>query len=816
MATRRVEELGPAALYRTYDPADFGFETTEDLEDLSGTVGQRRAVAAVEFAAGIGREGYNIFALGAPGTGRHSVVRHYLENHAENRPAPPDVCYVHNFDEPDCPRLLLLPAGTGVQLRRDMSRLAEQVRDALTSAFESEEYQTRRQVIEDEFKERPREELREIEERAKEAGLVLLRSPVGMAFAPIREGEVMSGDEFRQLPEEEQKEIQEKVESFQQEAQKALRQMSSWDRDRHTKIDALEHEVAGAAVAALLKELKEKYEFVEDVVAFLEAVQQDVVEHARELVQPTDSQQEGPAARVPRTPDRDTALTKYHVNLIVDNKGMAGAPVVYEDHPTYDNLIGRIEHVAQFGALTTNFNHIKAGSLHRANGGYLMVDAHKLLTAPYAWEALKRALQSHSLRIESLGQALSVVSTVSLDPEPLALDVQVVLLGEPMLYYLLSQHDPDFPELFKVASDFDSQMDASPENRDGYVRLLAELARTDRLRPLDRGAVARVLEQSARIAGDQEKLTARIGLVNDLLREADYFAQTNGSDTVTAQHVQQAIDAQIDRSDRIRERVHEQIVNGTVMIDVDGAKVGQVNGLSVLTMGNFAFGQPSRLTARVRLGQGNVIDIEREVELGGPIHSKGVLILASYLGAAYTPDRPLSLSASLVFEQSYGGVDGDSASAAELFALHSAIGEVPLKQSIAVTGSVNQHGQVQAIGGINEKIEGFYDICRAKGLTGTQGVIIPASNVRHLMLRKDVVDAVARGRFHIYPIETVNQGLELLTDMPTSDRDESGSYPEGTLNRLVEEKLDEYAEKRRAFASQPARSDDTSDPMTTS
>ncbi len=808
MATLRVEELGPAALYRKYDPAEFSFETTGDLDDLTGTIGQERAVAAIEFAAGIAREGYNMFALGVPGTGRHSVVRQYLEKHAAQRPVPPDVCYVHNFDESDKPRLLLLPAGSGHQLRRDMTKLAERVKDALTSAFESEEYQNRRQVIEDEFKERPREELQDIEERAKEAGLVLLRSPVGMAFAPMREGEVMSGDDFRKLPEEEQQEIQKKVEAFQEEAQKALRQMPSWDRDRHTKVDELEQEVAEAAVVPLVLELKEKYEALKDVAFYLESVQQDVVDRARELVQQSESSEERSAGAAGRGQDPDLAFTKYHVNLVVDNKGATGAPVVHEDHPTYDNLIGRIEHMAQFGALTTNFNHIKAGSLHRANGGYLMLDAHKLLSTPYAWDALKRALESHRLRIESLGQALSMVSTVSLDPEPLELTVQVVLLGEPMLYYLLAQHDPDFEELFKVASDFDSQMEASADNREGYVRLLAELARRDRLRPFDRTAVARMLEQSARLAGDQEKLTARIGQVHDLLREADYFAGFNGGETVTAQHVEQAIEAQIHRSDRIRERVHEQIVHGTVMVDVEGAKVGQVNGLSVLMMGNFAFGQPSRLTARVRLGQGNVVDIEREVELGGPIHSKGVLILAGYLGAHYTPDRPLSLSASLVFEQSYGGVDGDSASAAELFALHSAIAEVPIKQSLAVTGSVNQHGQVQAIGGANEKIEGFFDICRAKGMTGNQGVILPASNVRHLMLRRDVVDAVAAGRFHIYPIETVDQGLELLTGMPTAARDESGEYPPGTLNRLVEERLMEFAEKRRAFGAKGADAED--------
>ncbi len=796
-----MKELGPAALYRRYDPEEFDFETTAELEDLTGTVGQPRAVAAVEFAAGIAREGYNIFALGAPGVGKHSLVSHYLEKHAETRAVPPDVCYVHNFEEPDKPRLLQLPPGRGVDLRRDTAKLAENLRAALTGAFESEEYQTRRQVIEDEFKERPREELRDIEERAKQEGLVLLRSPVGMAFAPTKDGEVMSGDEFRALPEEEQKKIQEKVEGYQEEAQKALRQMPSWDRDRHTRVRDLDREVVEAAVAAPLDELRQKYESLPGVVAYLDAVQHDVVERARELVEQDGPSGEAVIAVGPKGPDRKASMSRYHVNLLVDNRGTTGAPVIYEDNPTYDNLIGRIEHVAQFGALSTDFNHIKAGSLHRANGGYIMLDAHKLLRAPYAWEALKRALQSGNLRIESLGQTLSMMAVVSLEPEPLPLNVQVVLLGEPILYYLLSQHDPDFEELFKVASDFAELMDATPENVKGYVRLLATLAREDNLRRFDRSAVARLLEYSSRVVGDQERLTARIGVIHDLLREADYWAGVNGVEVVKAQHVQQAIDAQINRADRVRERVHEQIAMGTIMIDVAGAKAGQVNGLSVLMLGNFAFGRPSRLTARVRLGQGNVVDIEREVELGGPLHSKGVLILAGYLGANYTPDQPLSLSASIVFEQSYSGIDGDSASAAELFALLSAIAEIPLKQSLAVTGSVNQHGEVQAIGGVNEKIEGFFDVCCAKGITGEQGVIIPASNVRHLMLRRDVVAAVSSGQFHIYPIETIDQGLELLTGMPTAARQSNGEYPEGTFNRLVETKLLELAEKRRAFGA---------------
>jgi lon-related putative ATP-dependent protease len=795
-----VRELGPAALYRTYDPSEFEFESTKELQDLEGTVGQPRAVAAVEFAAGIARDGYNIFALGAPGTGKHSLVRHYLERHAATRAAPPDLCYVHNFDEPSEPRLLALPAGRGAEFRRDMTTLAERLHAGLTIAFESEEYQNQRQVIEEEFKERPREELTDIERRAKEEGLVLLRSPVGMAFAPMRDGEVMSGEDFRKLEEDEQKTIEAKVESFQQEVQQALRQMPSWERERQERVQQLDREVTENAITNLLDELRRKYQDVPNVLKHLDAVRADVVDRARELVEPeTQSPTAAMGVDVSLGPQRKGALSRYHVNLIVDNRGVSGAPVVYEDNPTYDNLLGRIEHSAQFGALTTDFGHIKAGALHRANGGYLMIDAHKLLRVPHAWDALKRALQAHRLRIEPLGQSLSLLNTVSLQPEPLDLRVQVVLLGEPMLYYLLCAHDPDFEELFKVASDFAELLDATDDNIGGYVRLLAMLARKDELKPFDRGAIARLLEHSTRIAGDRDKLTARIGIVHDVLREADYWAGTGGGTMVAAEHVQQAIDAQINRADRMRERIQEQIERGTIMIDVAGSRVGQINGLAVISLGNFSFGRPHRLTARVRMGGGNVVDIEREVELGGPLHSKGVLILGSYLGAHYAADFPLSLSASLVFEQSYSGVDGDSASAAELFALLSAIAAVPIRQEIAVTGSVNQHGEIQAIGAVNEKIEGFFDVCRARGLSGQQGVMIPATNVRHLMLRQDVVQTVASGRFHVYPIATVDEGIELLAGMETAERDESGRYPEGSFNRLVEQRLREYAEQKRAF-----------------
>jgi len=555
-------------------------------------------------------------------------------------------------------------------------------------------------------------------------------------------------------------------------------------------------------VTSIMDELRKVYASVPGVVDHMNAMEQDVLEHVEDFRTPEES---APAVTSetpwPPLPLGQLLFRRYQVNVVVDNRDAHGAPVVYEDHPMMHNLMGRIEHLAQMGALLTDFTLMKAGGLHRANGGYLMLDAHKVLLQPFAWEELKRALRSREIRIESLGQMLGLVSTVSLEPEPIPLDLKVVLLGDRLLYYLLSQFDPEFGELFKVAADFEDRMDRTPENDLRYARLIGMLARQEGLRPFDRGAVARVIEQSARLVGDGTKLSTHTQSLADLLREADYWAGQADHSVVSAADVQRAIEAQIRRADRVRERVQEEIRRGTLLIDTQGARVGQVNGLSVIALGQFAFARPNRITARVRLGRGEVVDIEREVTLGGPIHSKGVLILAGFLGARYAADRPLSLSASLVFEQSYSTVEGDSASSAELYALLSALAEVPIQQSFAVTGSVNQHGEIQAIGGVNEKIEGFFDVCRAHGLTGAQGVLIPAANVPHLMLRQDVVEAVAAGLFQVYPVETIDQGIELLTGVPAGQRDGAGTFPEGSLNQRVEARLRDLAEKQRAFGA---------------
>jgi len=802
-----VKGLEPSQLYQGTDPQQFSFETTADLLDLTAPIGQPRAVQAMRFGTDIQRKGFNVFALGPTEVDKQAFVRQFFESEAQTEPVPSDWCYVHNFDTPHKPRAIELAAGTGVKFRKDMEQLVEELRTALPAAFEGEEYQNRRQAIAEGFKEQQEQAFKELQEKAQEQNLTVLRTPAGLAFAPVREGEVLSREEVEKLSQEQREKLEQDVEGLQGELQRILRQMPSWQREMRDKMRELDAEVARFAVGGLIDELAESYADHEEIGEYLQEVRKDVVENASDFL--SNEQQEAAAnlgalltgARQAGA-GRQGSLRRYQVNLVVDHSESDGAPVVYEDNPAYQNLIGRVEHMAQMGALLTDFNLIKPGAFHQANGGYLILDARKLLLQPYAWEGLKRALQAGQIRIESPGQMLSLISTVSLEPEPIPLKVKVGLVGEPMVYYLLWKADPDFAELFKVAADFEDTMDRNGENQLLYARLIATLARQEELRPFDRGAVARVIEHSARMVGDREKLSAHMRSVSDLLAEADFWAGKSDRQVVTAEDVQKAIDERIYRSDRVRERVQEAILRETVLIDVQGEKVGQVNGLSVSQLGDFAFGRPTRITAQARMGKGEVIDIEREVELGGPIHSKGVLILSGFLGGRYAAERPLSLSASLVFEQSYGGVEGDSASSAELYALLSAISQAPIKQSFAVTGSVNQHGQVQAIGGVNEKIEGFFDVCSARGLSGQQGVLIPVSNVKHLMLREDVVQAVADGRFHIYPVEYIDQGIELLTGVPAGERDEQGRYPEGSINDLVEKRLLQLAAKRSKFTSE--------------
>jgi lon-related putative ATP-dependent protease len=798
--------LPPELLCCRCAPATLPFETTAELEPLAEAIGQARAAEAVRFGFGIDAQGYNLFAMGPTEMGKDTLVRGFIEERAAGEPVPDDVAYVNNFDAPQRARALRLPAGQGQALRRDVAQLVDELRTALPAAFESEEFANRKQVIEAEVKERHEKLVLELRKRAQERGVALLRTPMGFAIAPVKDGEVLSPEEFERLPEEERKRLAQNIEATQAEMQELIEQVPRLERDVRAKVKALIRDVAVAAVGNLIDELKKRYAALPAVVAHLDAMQQDVLENVDDFLKPQEAAASEAALAELGVLGRRDRLRRYGVNVIVDHGGARGAPIVYEDHPTFLNLVGRIEHLAQFGALTTDFNLIKAGALHRANGGYLVLDARNLLLQPYAYEGLKRALRAREIRIESLGQMLSLASTVSLEPEPIPLDVKVVLLGERLLYYLLDQIDPELHALFKVIVDFEEDVPRGAEGQLLYARLVAQVTKRERLRAFDRGAVAAVIDRGARIAGDAERLSTHMGELADLFREADYWAGAEGRDVVLAEDVERAVLAQERRAGRVRQRVLEEIRRGTILIDTRGERVGQVNGLSVLSLGRSSFGRPTRITARTRLGKGEVIDIEREVQLGGPIHSKGVLILAGYLGARYATSHPLSLSATLVFEQSYGMVEGDSASCAELYALLSSLADAPLTQSLAVTGSVNQHGEVQAIGGVNEKIEGFFEVCRAAGLTGDQGVLIPAANVKHLMLSREVVEAARAGQFHVIPVRTIDEGIALLTGLPAGERDAAGAFPPDSVNGRVDARLIALAERRAALARAEAPS----------
>lgn len=792
--------LPAQALYRFCDSGQLTFDSTESLEDLQEIPGQERAVEAIRFATGITVDGHNVFVLGPSGSGRHTFVKQFLEEIAAGSPTPSDWCYVYNFDEPRQPKTLRLPAGVGKDFRVDVANVIEDVQSAIPAAFESEDFQLQNDAITDEFKEQQQEALMAIEKMAHERDINLIQTPGGIAFIPMRDEKVIKPDEFEKLPKKKQDKIHADIAELTAQLQRVMRSVPKRAREMRQKLRQLEQEVAGLAVTGLIDELRQKYKNVPDIVDHLQVMQADIIDNVSLFLKNMDG-----AGLPEQMPDKlrsreSPVIRRYAINLLVDRSECDGAPVIFEDKPSFAELIGRIEHETEFGALVTNFSLIRAGALHRANGGYLVLDAAKVLSYPFAWEGLKRAVKSRQLQVRSIGEDVGLISTVSLEPQPIPMNLKVILVGERIHYYLLDRYDPEFSELFKVAADFEDRIDRNEQNVESRARILATVVRQEKLKHLDRSAVARLIEDSARRAGDSEWLSADVRQSTDILREAHYWASDNGNTLISATDVQKAIDARTRRASRYRDQMQDSILRNTLMIDTSGETIGQVNGLAVMQFGDFAFGRPQRITASVSLGSGKVIDIEREVELGGPLHSKGVLILTGFLSSNYVTDRPLSLAASLVFEQSYGGVDGDSASAAEMCALASALSEVPIKQSLAITGSLNQHGRIQAIGGVNEKIEGFFDICNQRGLSGDQGVLIPQANVKHLMLRADVIEAVDRGEFHVYPVEHVDQCLEILTGTPAGKRDGNGEFPDGSVNQKVRSRLLGFANQLQAFS----------------
>lgn len=794
-------ELTSEQLRRTFDPETLGISTTASLKPLEWIIGQARAVSALQFGLGIREFGFHIYVAGPSGSGKMTALRTFLDQVAKRETRPMDRCYVYKFEDPYEPAVCQLPPGQGRQLQHDMIQVIDHLRRELPKAFESDEYAARQGEIGKSL-DRQRANLFEgIDRRAKQAGFALQATSLGLVLVPVVAGRSLSDAEFETMPVAEQADLQRRREVLEEEFKTSLKEIRELERAAQQQMQALDRQVAEYVVTGLFEDIAEKYRGVAEVVEYLKACKQDILEHMEPFKH---SRSNAPAADrqgffEASSSGKDLAFRKYTVNVLVDNSKQSGAPVIFELNPTYNNLFGRIEKEPQFGSMYTDFTMVRAGSLHRANGGYLVLPAEGVLRDPMSWEGLKRALRGGEIYVEEIGERMGFPAIKSLRPQPIPLEVKILLVGPPELYYALYAQDEDFPELFKVKADFDTRMECNDENVRDFLRFLCTLCCKEGLRHLDGSAVAKLLEHSLRLAEDQSKLSTEFGSLADIVREAHFWARQEKAPLVTAIHVRKAVQEKLSRAGMIKERIQEMISRGVLVIDTAGYCVGQVNGLSVMKLGDSLFGRPTRITASVGLGREGIIDIEREVRLGGPLHSKGILIISGYLAQQYALDKPLTLTARLVFEQSYEGVDGDSASCAELYALLSALSEIPIKQGIAVTGSVNQGGDVQAIGGVNEKIEGFFDVCKAKGLSGEQGVLIPSTNVAHLMLREDLVSAVKAGQFHIWAVKTINEGIEILTGTPAGARDDGGHFPAGTVSERVDRRLRELAECLKSF-----------------
>jgi lon-related putative ATP-dependent protease len=789
--------LQPDQLYRATDLSSLEFSTTADLEPIDGLVGQTRALEALRFGTQVGKSGFNLFVIGPNGARMQDAVKAVLAEEVRGKPSPSDWVYVNNFVDADRPIAIELPAGRARTFYDAMHKLIDDLKAALPAVFQSEDYQTRRSAIDESFQKKQGEAFSALRDKAAEKNIVLLRTPLGFALAPAKDGQVIPPDEFRTWPETKRHEVQVTIEALEKDLEHIIHQIPQWETQRRDEVRQLSRDTAKYAVDQLIEDTKSAFNDIPRVIEHIETVRADLVENVAIFVVKGEEDEIETGEFRPGSP-----FDRYEVNVLVAQESDKPAPIVEELHPALSNLIGRIEYIPLRGALVTSFRHIKAGAIHRANGGYLLLDARSVLLEPFSWMALKRTLRRGQIAIEDIGRFLGLTITVSLEPDPIPLKVKVVLFGDRLLYFLLAALDPELAEHFKVLADFENDLARTPENEAILARLLATLARRDGLSPLDREAVALVLEHAARSADHADKLSLVVERLREVLIEADFCARDAKRSIISRADVDSALLARIRRAARLRDRTQEAILEKVALIDTEGAHVGQINGLSVTELGGFSFGRPTRITCQVRPGSGKVVDIEREVELGGPLHSKGVLILSGFLAGRYALDTPMSLFASLVFEQSYGGVEGDSASSAELYTLLSALADTPLRQDLAVTGSVNQHGEIQAIGGVNEKIEGFFDICEKRGLSGTQGVLIPQANVQHLMLRKDVIDACTAGRFAVYPIATIDEGIALLTELAAGERDKEGTYPLNSVNRRVEDRLRAFASIRRTFITQ--------------
>ena len=805
-----VSELSPEKLRLECPPDQVGCETSAELGPVDGIIGQDRALKALKFGVEMKGKGFNVYVAGPPITGKRPAARSFLENIAKTRPVPPDWVYVNNFQNPYEPKTLKLPSGRAKVFQKDMKNLVDQAKRAVPAALQNEEFVSRGNTITKKAVAERNKILSDLNKQAEVHGYTVRMTQLGITIIPVVDGKTVSQEEFDSLPPRVKKKYDQSRDTVRAALDKAGKEVNDLDTRTLEELKKLRDDSVRYAIGGLMTNLVSRYEGLPAVVQHLNELRDDIMENT-ELFTPggteekPDAEQQSPMEKgLP-----DFLFRRYDVNVIVDNSELKGAPVISEDNPTVTNLLGKFENESRFGALTTDFTLIKGGSLHRANGGYLILGAIELLKNQFSYDGLKRVLQSGSILIEETGQRLGVASTKTLVPQPIPLNVKVILVGDHEIYQALYTQDPDFGILFKVKAHFDDSIERNDQNQKTYGSFVHSLCEREGLNHLEAPALAKVVEYGSRLAEDQTKLSTKFPEIADLVREANFYATQDGAKIVKDVHIKKALDEKVYRSNLLDEKIKEMIERGIILIDTAGTQVGQVNGLSIISLGDFDFGQPSRITASLGLGRRGIIDIERESRMGGQTHTKGVMIISGYLENKYAHDKPLSLSCRLVFEQSYGGVDGDSASSTELYAILSALSELPIKQNLAITGSVNQKGEVQAIGGVNEKIEGFYKTCKVKGLKGDEGVMIPRSNVQHLMLNEEVVEAVRRGRFHIYPVGTIDEGIEILTGVNAGQLKTDGTYDPGTVNYKVNKRLAEMTQRLAALVSSSKLEEET-------
>jgi len=805
-----MKSLGVDELFRCCDETTLNFETTDELPPLEGTIGQTRALSAIDFGLSLESSGFNIFLLGENGTGRMSTIKAILKDQSLTKPVPSDWCYVYNFKDPDASLAISLAPGQAVIFQRDMEELVKTLRVEIPKVFESKEYEKQKSKTVEEFQKKQRELFSGLEEEAQAKGFSIRKTVSGLLIVPVKKtGEPLTEEEFENLDADTKKKIEELGKLLQEKLDDVVRAVREGEKLLKDLLLNLEREAALSSVGHLIEDIKEKYRESERIIHYLEDVKEDILAHLEDFKSSEEQPAPLPFMKLQRT---EPTFTRYSVNVLVNNGEAKGAPCVFESNPAYYNLFGRIEHKFQYGMAVTDFSMIKAGSLHRANGGYIVINVLDLLRNLFSYDALKRAIRNREIKIEDVWEQYRLVSTTGLKPEAIPLDVKVILVGSPYLYYMMYGLDEEYRELFKVKADFDSRMERTNEHIQKYALFVATLCKQESLPPFDRSGVTKIVEFGSRLSEHQEKLSSRFSDIADLIRESAHWAKVAGGVVVKAEHVERAISEKIYRNNRIQERLQELMQEGTLIVDTSGAKKGQVNGLAVLDLGDYSFGKASRITATTYTGKAGVVNIERETKMSGKIHEKAIMILTHYLGSKYAIKKPLSLSASITFEQLYDMVEGDSATCAEFYALTSSISGVPLAQNIAVTGSMDQTGMVQPIGGVNEKIEGFFELCKLRGLDGSHGVIIPKKNVKNLMLKKGVVDAVREGKFSIYPIEMVEEGLEILTGMSMGQLGEDGTYPEGTFNHLVMKRLTEISEalkEKKDEKDEPEKKEDS-------